>query len=50
MLAGAVRPAIGVIYRCQLAEALPVEAHDRPVEVVVTEEEVVETTAVSSMN
>lgn len=50
MLAGAVRPVIGVIYRCQLAEALPVEAHDRPVEVVVTEEEVVETTAVSSMN
>lgn len=44
MLLGATKPVIGVVYHCQLAPILPQEAHDRPVDWVVTEEEVVKTT------
>ena len=34
-------PLIGLAYSCQLFEAIPVEPHDRPVDVIVTEEEVI---------
>lgn len=37
MLEMAGREAVGVIYSCQLAEDLPVEPHDRPLDFVVTE-------------
>lgn len=41
MLAGARKPAVGVIYACQLAEKLPQDRHDIPLQWIVTEEETV---------
>ena len=37
MLEMAGREAVGVIYSCQMADELPVEPHDRPLDFVVTE-------------
>ncbi len=42
MLSGVTSPVIGVVYHCQLTGWLPAETHDRPVDVVVTEEELIE--------